>query len=93
MDPINNPPNTAQLVMPGMPPINALNTHASLANLMPGGEVIYSGNIAGGPRHGVHGFIRSVTNRTAVVNFGHDGTWYIPHFLLSGASVISGRAA
>lgn len=93
MNPMNKSHDTTQLVMPGMAPTDVPSTHGSLANLIPGGSVIYSGNVSGGPHHGVHGFIQRVTNRTAVVNFGLDGTWYIPHFLLSVSPAIPSRAA
>ena len=93
MNPMNKSHDTSQLIMPGMPPTDVSSTHGSLGNLFPGGRVSYSGNVSGGPRHGVYGFIKRVTNRTAVVNFGGDGIWYIPHFLLLLSPAISDRAA
>ena len=48
-----------------------------------GQNVLYTGNLNGGPRYGSHGIIKQVFLRKAIVDLGISGTWHIPHFLLS----------
>lgn len=93
MDSLNRHADTAQLDMPGMPPPTIPNANASPVNLVAGQFVVYLGHVSGGPRYGARGIVKRVLSRTAVVDMGSTGTWHIPYFFLSVASVVSNKAA
>ena len=69
--------------MPGMRVLPRVESNASPANLAPGREVLYLGNLAGGPHHGARGVVRRIYGRKAVVDMGRSGTWHIPYFFLA----------
>jgi hypothetical protein len=72
-----------QLSMPGMPEPSHRHKVLSCCNVVPGQEVVYMGNIQGGPRYGTHGIVKQALQRKAVVDMGKSGTWTIPYYFLS----------
>ncbi len=56
------------------------------SNLDEGIEVVYMGNILGGPSVGAPGTIKKVYARKALVDMGSVGTWNIPYCFLSCAA-------
>lgn len=78
-----NTPILNQIPMPGMPNTNKEVHQNNFQRTRTGENVLYTGNIYGGPRYGSHGIVKKVFLRKAVVDLGISGTWHIPHFLLS----------
>ncbi len=72
-----------QLPMPGMPAPPTPEVKASLRNVSPGREVLYLGNVTGGPRYGTRGVVKQTLGRRVVVDLGRWGTWHIPYYFLS----------
>ena len=72
-----------QLSMPGMPPTPEREPSATAGSVSAGQQVLYLGNINGGPRHGSRGVVKQTLARQAVVDMGRSGTWYVPYFFLS----------
>ena len=73
---------SAQIPMPGM---YARMGHASTADcctVEPGQQVLYLGDIVGGPCYGSTGTVKEVRLRKAVVDMGRSGTWHIPYYFL-----------
>ena len=73
----------AQLSMPGMPDPAYAGPLDNCWSAIPGQEVLYLGNISGGPRYGAHGIVKQALRHKAVVDLGRSGTWHIPYFLLA----------
>ena len=72
----------AQLSMPGMPTTELGHAAVKCCGLTPGEQVLYLGNVGGGPRHGSRGTVKRTLLRRAVVDMDRAGTWHIPyHFL------------
>ena len=76
-------PKVAQLPMPGMPVLVYGHTVASCWSVTPGQEVLYLGNISGGPRHGARGVVKQALRHKAVVDLGRSGTWNVPYWFLA----------
>ena len=76
-------PTVAQLSMPGMPVHASVHANVSCCSATPGQEVLYLGNISGGPRYGSRGTVRRTLIRKAVVDMGRFGTWQIPYYFLA----------
>ena len=74
-------PPSPQLSMPGMPE-PARSAIISRWSVTPGQEVLYLGNVSGGPRYGSRGTVRSVQDRKAIVDLRGSGTWHIPYWFL-----------
>ena len=72
----------AQLAMPGMPAPSYTSDAAGPDDVSPGQEVLYLGNLSGGPRYGAHGVVKRTLGRRAIVDMGRSGTWHIPYFFL-----------
>jgi len=76
--------------MPGMPARDSEGGRAvAVRALAPGREVVYHGNIVGGPRHGARGVVRQASGRRVTVDMGTLGVWHIPYYFLSEPSVPS----
>ncbi len=74
----------AQLTMPGMPgPKTAHARMASCCTVSPGQDVLYVGNIYGGPRQGSRGVVRQALRHKAIVDMGRSGVWHIPYYFLA----------
>ena len=74
-------PPSPQLSMPGMPePIRS--ETVDRWSITPGQEVLYLGDVNGGPRYGSRGTVRSVLDRKAIVDLRDSGTWHIPYWFL-----------
>ena len=74
-------PPSPQLSMPGMPePIRP--ETVDRWSITPGQEVLYLGDVNGGPRYGSRGTVRSVLDRKAIVELRDSGTWHIPYWFL-----------
>ena len=73
--------DTAQLTMPGMPPV-VTGTGARRDNVAPGQQVLYLGNVAGGPRYGTRGVVTQLLGRKAIVDIRGAGVWHVPYFFL-----------
>ncbi len=76
----------AQLPMPGIPDVDAGSAVASCCTVEPGTEVLYIGQIGGGPRYGSRGVVKTTLHRKAVVDMGRMGTWHVPYYLLGISS-------
>lgn len=76
-------PNPTQLSMPGMPEPSHKHKVLSCCNVASGQEVVYLGDIHGGPRYGAHGIVKQALQRKAVVDMGKSGTWTIPYYFLA----------
>ncbi len=76
-------PKISQLPMPGIPVRPEHGPTVALTALSPGREVVYHGNINGGPRHGAKGIVRQALGRRVVVDMGTSGVWHIPYYFLS----------
>ena len=75
--------------MPGMRVLPRVESNASPANLAPGREVLYLGNLAGGPHHGARGVVRRIYGRKAVVDMGPLGD--LAHTVLLPGRPVEGR--
>ena len=74
-------PPSPQLSMPGMPePIRS--ETVDRWSITAGQEVLYLGDVNGGPRYGSRGTVRSVLDRKAIVDLRDSGTWHIPYWFL-----------
>ncbi len=73
----------AQMPMPGMPSFRQLDAVSLSQPVRPGSEVMYHGNIKGGPRFGAKGVVRETLGRRVVVDLDKYGTWHVPPYLLS----------
>ena len=67
--------NTDQIVSP----------ISDFCNLNEGNEVVYMGNVLGGPLAGAAGKIKKMYARKALVDMGSVGTWNIPYCFLAAA--------
>ena len=56
------------------------------SNLDEGIEVVYMGNVLGGPSVGAPGKIKKIYARKALVDMGSVGTWNIPYCFLACAA-------
>ena len=74
--------STSQMTMPGMLATVSAEEQATCCNVSPGQEVLYLGNVRGGPHYGVHGVVRKTLLKKAVVDMGPEGTWNVPYYLL-----------
>ena len=83
MNKTQNTPILNQISMPGMPNTNKEIHQNNSRRARTGQNVLYTGNIYGGPRYGAHGTVKKVFLRKAIVDLGVSGTWHIPYFLLS----------
>ena len=71
-----------QLRMPGMPLRRLLPKVATCCSVHVGQQVVYMGNVNGGPRYGSMGVVTEALQHKAVVDMGTSGVWNIPyHFL------------
>lgn len=76
--------NIRQLRLPGMHRSHARPKSATCCSVHIGQQVVYMGNIHGGPRYGSIGVVTEALQRKAVVDLGTSGVWNIPyHFLTS----------
>ena len=74
--------NIRQLGLPGMHSHRSAPKSATCCSVHVGQQVVYMGNIHGGPRFGSAGVITEALQRKAVVDMGISGVWNIPyHFL------------
>ena len=76
-------PPVEQLELPGIPPPAPPGPYASWRNVLPGQEVVYLGNISGGPHYGARGLVKNTLSQRAVVDMGRAGTWHIPYYFLA----------
>ena len=75
--------NILQLRLPGMHSRSKPKTE-TCCSVHIGQQVVYMGNIHGGPRYGSSGIVTEALRRKAVVDMGTSGVWNIPyHFLTS----------
>ncbi len=71
-----------QLRLPGIHSHHNTPKSATCCSVDIGQQVVYVGNIHGGPRFGSTGVITEALQRKAVVDMGKSGVWNIPyHFL------------
>tara|TARA_Y100000996_G_scaffold369046_1_gene315799 strand:- start:15004 stop:15246 length:243 start_codon:yes stop_codon:yes gene_type:complete len=56
------------------------------SNLNEGIEVIYMGNVLGGPSIGSAGKVMKIYARKALVDMGSLGTWNVPYCFLASAA-------
>lgn len=76
--------NILQLRLPGMNSSRVNPKAETCCSVHIGQQVVYMGNIHGGPRHGSSGIVTEALQRKAVVDMGASGVWNIPyHFLTS----------
>ena len=54
-------------------------------NIDRGQEVLYLGNVSGGPITGSKGIIKKLYANKAVVDMGNVGTWNVPYYFLANA--------
>ena len=74
--------NIRQLTLPGMRSHRAAHKSATCCSINVGQQVVYMGNVHGGPRFGSTGVVTEALQRKAVVDMGNSGVWNIPyHFL------------
>ncbi len=73
----------AQLHMSGMPEPVRRTANAGSHNVWPGQQVLYLGNISGGPRFGARGVVKRTLGRRVKVDMGPLGTWHIPYYFLT----------
>ena len=52
-------------------------------NIDSGQEVLYLGNVSGGPITGSRGIVKKLYANKAVVDMGHVGTWNVPYYFLA----------
>ena len=52
-------------------------------NIDNGQQVMYLGNVSGGPINGSKGLVKKLYANKAVVDMGLVGTWNVPYFILS----------
>ncbi len=71
-----------QMSMPGMPAPYAP-VYANSNNVMPGQEVVYLGDLTGGPPAGARGLLKERLGWRAVVDMGRTGVWHVPYYLLA----------
>jgi len=77
-----NTNNIIQLRLPGMHSHSSTPKSATCCSVDVGQQVVYIGNVHGGPRFGSTGIITEALRRKAVVDMGNSGIWNIPyHFL------------
>ena len=69
--------------MPGTRSQVPLKSNASSGTVSPGQEVLYTGNLTGGPQPGARGTVKRILGRKAVVDLGPSGAWHIPYFFLA----------
>ena len=78
----DNTNNIIQLRLPGIHSHHHTPKSATCCSVDVGQQVVYMGNIHGGPRFGSTGVITEALQRKAVVDMGTSGIWNIPyHFL------------
>ena len=78
----DNTNNILQMRLPGMHSHRHTPKSATCCSVDVGQQVVYMGNIHGGPRFGSVGVITEALQRKAVVDMGNSGIWNIPyHFL------------
>tara|TARA_B100000427_G_C15273131_1_gene491973 strand:+ start:66 stop:302 length:237 start_codon:yes stop_codon:yes gene_type:complete len=58
---------------------------SDFCNLNEGNDVVYMGNVLGGPSIGAAGKIKKIYARKALVDMGSVGTWNIPYCFLAAA--------
>ena len=76
--------NIRQLTLPGMRHNHEKPKAETCCSVHVGQQVVYMGNIHGGPRFGSTGVVRDALRSKAVVDMGASGVWNIPyHFLTS----------
>lgn len=76
--------NIVQLRLPGMHSSHIKPKTETCCSVHVGQQVVYMGNIHGGPRYGSSGTVTEALRRKAVVDMGTSGVWNIPyHFLTS----------
>ena len=76
--------NIRQLRLPGMHRNHLKPKAETCCSVHVGQQVVYMGNIHGGPRFGSAGVVTNALRRKAVVDMGASGVWNIPyHFLTS----------
>ena len=83
MDRISVKTPLSQLHLEGMPSGPEPGPIVGIRTLSPGREVVYHGNLIGGPRHGARGIVRQALGRRVVVDMGKAGVWHIPYYFLS----------
>ena len=77
-----NSDNIRQLGLPGIHSLRSAPKSATCCSVHVGQQVVYMGNIHGGPRFGSSGIVTEALQRKAVVDMGNSGVWNIPyHFL------------
>lgn len=74
---------STQLIMPGTRAQVPIKSNASSGTVSPGQEVLYTGNLTGGPQPGARGTVKRILGRKAVVDLGPSGAWHIPYFFLA----------
>ena len=72
-----------QMIMPGMLDRSSVRTVVAGGQLRPGVEVMYHGNIKGGPKFGATGIVQEVRGRRVVIDLYGWGIWHIPFYFLS----------
>ena len=78
----------AQLSMPGMPELVHTHPATDCRSVAPGQQVLYLGEIRGGPRYGASGIIKEAFTRKAIVDMGQAGMWNIPYYFLAVHHVV-----
>ena len=73
----------AQLHMSGMPEPVLRTPNTGSHNVLPGQQVLYLGNVSGGPRSGARGVVKRTLGRRVEVDMGPSGTWHIPYYFLT----------
>ena len=81
----SNDANIRQLRLPGMNQSHGKPKSATCCSVHIGQQVIYMGNIHGGPRYGSSGVVTEALQRKAVVDLGTAGVWNIPYHFLASA--------
>ena len=83
MNAIDTRTASSQLSLPGMAVVERPPVALHCGSVAPGQEVLYVGNVSGGPRFRSRGVVRRALQRKAVVDMGRMGTWHIPYYFLS----------
>ena len=74
--------NILQLPLPGLRSAHSRSRSATCCSVHIGQQVVYMGNIHGGPRFGAAGVVTEALQHKAVVDMGANGIWNVPyHFL------------
>ena len=83
MNAIDTGTASPQLRLPGMTVAERGPVALHCGSVAPGQEVLYVGNVSGGPRFRSRGVVKRALQRKAVVDMGRSGTWNIPYYFLS----------